>query len=97
MYMDGSFTQIEKFDKEIADYTLLEEQRQLESLCLIASENYASPVTIGMEGTVWANKNAEGYPGCRFAGAVSWRIRSKIWPRSGAGSFSDASMSTFRA
>ncbi len=68
MYMDGSFTQIEKFDKEIADYTLLEEQRQLETLCLIASENYASPVTIGMEGTVWANKNAEGYPGRRFAG-----------------------------
>ena len=25
-------------------------------------------MTLGMEGTVWANKNAEGYPGRRFAG-----------------------------
>lgn len=68
MYMDGSFAQIETFDKEMAEYTREEEKRQLKTLCLIASENYASPVTIGMEGTVWANKNAEGYPGRRFAG-----------------------------
>ena len=40
----------------------------MNTLCLIASENYASPMTLGMEGTVWANKNAEGYPGRRFAG-----------------------------
>ncbi len=68
MYMDNSFEQIRKFDPEIAGYTEQEEKRQLETLCLIASENYASPVTVGMEGTVWANKNAEGYPGRRFAG-----------------------------
>lgn len=68
MYMDNSFELIQKFDPEIANMTLEEEARQLETLCLIASENYASPVTIGMEGTVWANKNAEGYPGRRFAG-----------------------------
>ena len=68
MYMDNSFELIKKFDPEIAELTLEEEQRQLDTLCLIASENYASPLTIGMEGTVWANKNAEGYPGRRFAG-----------------------------
>lgn len=68
MYMDNSFELIKKFDPEIANLTIEEEARQLETLCLIASENYASPVTIGMEGTVWANKNAEGYPGRRFAG-----------------------------
>ena len=68
MYMDNSFELIRKFDPEIADLTTEEEQRQLHTLCLIASENYASPLTIGMEGTVWANKNAEGYPGRRFAG-----------------------------
>ena len=68
MYMDGSFALIQKFDQEMAEYTLKEEKRQLETLCLIASENYASPITVGMEGTVWANKNAEGYPGHRFAG-----------------------------
>lgn len=68
MYMDNSFELIKKFDPEIANLTIEEEARQLETLCLIASENYASPVTVGMEGTVWANKNAEGYPGRRFAG-----------------------------
>ena len=68
MYMDGSFELIKKFDPEIANLTTEEEQRQLHTLCLIASENYASPLSIGMEGTVWANKNAEGYPGRRFAG-----------------------------
>lgn len=68
MYMDGSFALIEKFDPEIAKMTIDEENRQLSTLCLIASENYSSPVTVGMEGTVWANKNAEGYPGRRFAG-----------------------------
>lgn len=68
MYMDNSFELIQKFDPEIASLTTEEEQRQLHTLCLIASENYASPLTIGMEGTVWANKNAEGYPGRRFAG-----------------------------
>ena len=68
MYMDNSFELIKKFDPEIANLTIEEEARQLETLCLSASENYASPVTIGMEGTVWANKNAEGYPGRRFAG-----------------------------
>lgn len=68
MYMDNSFELIKKFDPEIAEMTIEEEKRQLDTLCLIASENYASPVTVGMEGTVWANKNAEGYPGRRFAG-----------------------------
>lgn len=68
MYMDGSFEIIKEFDPEIAQMTIAEEQRQLNTLCLIASENYSSPVTVGMEGTVWANKNAEGYPGRRFAG-----------------------------
>ena len=68
MYMDGSFELIRRFDPEIANMTTDEEERQLSTLCLIASENYSSPLTVGMEGTVWANKNAEGYPGRRFAG-----------------------------
>ena len=68
MYMDGSFELIREFDPEIAQMTVEEETRQMNTLCLIASEIYASPMTLGMEGTVWANKNAEGYPGRRFAG-----------------------------
>ena len=46
MYMDGSFEIIKEFDPEIAQMTIAEEQRQLNTLCLIASENYSSPVTV---------------------------------------------------
>ena len=37
MYMDNSFELIKKFDPEIANLTIEEEARQLETLCLIAS------------------------------------------------------------
>ena len=66
MYLNGSFAKIEQFDPEMAGLTLGEEARQRETLCLIASENYVSPLSVGLEGSVWANKNAEGYPGKRF-------------------------------
>lgn len=66
MYLEGSFSKIRQFDPEIAELTLQEEKRQLETLSLIASENYASPLAVGLEGSIWANKNAEGYPGRRF-------------------------------
>ena len=41
-------------------------QRQLSTINLIASENFASPYATCLEGSVWANKNGEGYPGKRF-------------------------------
>ena len=66
MYLDNAFAKIQKFDKEIADLTIQEEERQKQTLCLIASENYASPLAAGMQGTIWTDKNAEGYPGGRF-------------------------------
>lgn len=97
MYMDNSFERIRKFDPEIAELTLEEERRQLSTLCLIASENYASPLTIGMEGTVWANKNAEGYPGGALPAAVNWPIKSSRLPLPGAKRFLAVSMSTFKA
>lgn len=78
MYMDGSYELIRQFDPAIATLTSEEEQRQLTTLCLIASENYASPVTVGMEGTVWANKNAEGYPGRRYAGGCELADRIEL-------------------
>ena len=66
MYLENSFSKIKQFDPEMAALVESEEKRQLESLCLIASENYASPLAAGLEGSVYANKNAEGYPGRRF-------------------------------
>lgn len=66
MYLDNSFEKIKKFDPEMAELTMQEEERQKKTLCLIASENYASPLAAGLEGSIWADKNAEGYPGGRF-------------------------------
>ena len=70
MYMDNAFEIVKEFDPEIAELTMKEEKRQEETLCLIASENYASPVTLALEGTIWADKNAEGLPGKRYVGGV---------------------------
>ncbi|MGY4182917.1 glycine hydroxymethyltransferase [Bradyrhizobium sp. USDA 4518] len=55
----------ETFDKEIGDLLRLEEQRQLSQLSLVASENYSSPRVREFEGSIFADKNAEGYPGSR--------------------------------
>lgn len=43
-----------------------EEERQAETLSLIASENYASKAVLEAQGSVLTNKYAEGYPGRRY-------------------------------
>ena len=53
-------------DPEIANIINQEYARQSETLCLIASENYASNDVISALGTVLTNKYAEGYPGARY-------------------------------
>jgi len=45
-----------------------EEQRQEQSVNLIASENYAHPDVLAATGSVLTNKYAEGYPGRRYYG-----------------------------
>ena len=56
---------LRRFDPKMAQLLATEERRQLESVNLIASENYASPLALSLEGSIFANKNAEGYPGRR--------------------------------
>jgi glycine hydroxymethyltransferase len=46
----------------------LEEQRQLNGIELIASENFTSPAVMEATGSVLTNKYAEGYPGKRYYG-----------------------------
>lgn len=48
------------------DLTKKEHQRQKSTLNLIASENYPSPKTLELLGSLWNDKYAEGYPGKRY-------------------------------
>ncbi|MFN0147909.1 MAG: serine hydroxymethyltransferase [Dehalococcoidia bacterium] len=53
-------------DPEVASIIADERVRQVETLELIASENYASAAVLEATGSVFANKYAEGYPGKRY-------------------------------
>jgi glycine hydroxymethyltransferase len=53
-------------DPEVAGIIADEEKRQVETLELIASENYASAAVLEATGSVFTNKYAEGYPGKRY-------------------------------
>ena len=59
---------ISDFDPELWAAIQAEERRQEEHIELIASENYASPRVMQVQGTVLTNKYAEGYPGRRYYG-----------------------------
>jgi len=55
-------------DPELAGYMAAEEQRQLDKIELIASENFVSRAVMAAQGSVLTNKYAEGYPGKRYYG-----------------------------
>ena len=55
-------------DPQIARALELEDQRQRNSIVLIASENYASKAVLEPGSSVISNKYAEGYPGRRYYG-----------------------------
>ena len=57
---------LQKADPEIAEIILAEQQRQADTLELIASENHVSgPVLVAL-GSILTDKYAEGYPGKRY-------------------------------
>src|SRR5512139_2862630 len=63
-------------DLEVYNAIQNEEQRELEKILLIASENCVSKAVLEAQGSVFTNKYAEGYPnrryygGCQYADAV---------------------------
>ena len=59
---------INTLDNELRSAVLAEEQRQEEHIELIASENYASSSVMALQGSVFTNKYAEGYPNRRYYG-----------------------------
>lgn len=68
MIKEDSIKLVDLFDPEIAELLHTEEERQRTTVGLIASENVASPLATCLEGSVFTNKNTEGYPGKRFVG-----------------------------
>lgn len=70
--MYAATTSIEAFDSELYDAVVAEARRQEEHVELIASENYASPRVMEMQGSILTNKYAEGYPGRRYYGGCEY-------------------------
>ena len=62
---DSSLT-LAEFDAELCEAIHNEEHRQEDHVELIASENYASPLVMSIQNSVFTNKYAEGYPGKRY-------------------------------
>ncbi|WP_421867260.1 serine hydroxymethyltransferase [Motiliproteus sp.] len=59
---------IAEFDTDLAAAIAAEKQRQEEHIELIASENYASELSMEAQGSCLTNKYAEGYPAKRYYG-----------------------------
>ena len=57
---------LSRLDPEVAGIIQDERTRQVDSLEMIASENYASAAVLEATGSVFTNKYAEGYPGKRY-------------------------------
>ena len=57
-----------KQDLQISELLKKEENRQLNGIELIASENFVSNQVLEALGSVCTNKYAEGYPGARYYG-----------------------------
>ena len=53
---------------KLFELTQIENKRQKSTLNLIASENYPSPKTLELLGSIWNDKYAEGYWGKRYYG-----------------------------
>jgi glycine hydroxymethyltransferase len=66
--MFGATMQVAGFDDELYHALDAEKRRQEENIELIASENYASPRVLEVQGSVLTNKYAEGYPSKRYYG-----------------------------
>ena len=60
------------WDPEVSEAIQKENQRQRESIVLIASENYTSRGVLEAQATVLNNKYAEGYPGRRYYGGCQY-------------------------
>src|SRR6185503_13463155 len=73
--MNISFDLVQASDPDVYAALLGEEQRQRDGIELIPSENYAFPEVYATNGSVFANKYSEGYPGRRYYGGQQFTDR----------------------
>ncbi|HJY36427.1 MAG TPA: serine hydroxymethyltransferase [Steroidobacteraceae bacterium] len=73
--MQISFDLLEASDPQVFAALRSEEQRQRDGIELIPSENYAFPEVYATNGSVFANKYSEGYPGRRYYGGQQFTDR----------------------
>ena len=64
--------EITELDPDLWQLISAEQQRQENTLELIASENHTSAAVMAAMGTVLTNKYAEGYPGARYYGGCQF-------------------------
>ena len=73
--MQSTLELLKSSDPDIYAAMLGEEERERDGLELIPSENYAFPEIYATNGSVFANKYAEGYPGRRYYGGQEFTDR----------------------
>jgi glycine hydroxymethyltransferase len=66
------FDHLRATDTEVFEAIQREIERESKNIILIASENYASPAVLEVQGSVFTNKYAEGYPGKRYYGGCEY-------------------------
>ncbi|HEV8330165.1 MAG TPA: serine hydroxymethyltransferase [Steroidobacteraceae bacterium] len=76
--MQISFDLLEASDPDVCAALRAEEQRQRDGIELIPSENYAFPEVYATNGSVFANKYSEGYPGRRYYGGQQFTDRIEV-------------------
>ena len=68
MYLEN----LKTTDPEVYEAIQSEIARERKNIVLIASENYASRSVLEVQGSVFTNKYAEGYPGRRYYGGCEY-------------------------
>ena len=68
-------------DPELYEIIQREEEREHNTLELIASENFTSPAILEAAGGIMTNKYAEGYPGKRYYGGCVHVDEAEDYPR----------------
>ena len=76
--MQSTLDLLKSSDPDVYAALLGEERRQREGLELIPSENYAFPEIYATNGSVFANKYSEGYPGRRYYGGQTYTDRIEL-------------------